>query len=263
MREGVVGAEQLQEAVLLCRAVNKKLGEWAVQMGYMSARQVRIVHAQQRRCDRMFGDLAVRAGFLSADQCEAICVLQREKRLRIGDALLHLHHAHRATLEAAYERFAAAEAGVGGLDEAFADSLTGRAIEPLREQLARLLTRLAFVEMKYDPGMPWSGEVRYDFQALIRIEGDAPIEFGLCFEHRLALHVVCGMLELSPAECDDELVQSGVSELSNMLAGQTQRRVRPDGESRISLPSDGELPATGVAYPLITPEGDGLLVVAL
>ena len=265
LRWGVIDQDQLGEALELMVRENRKLGEWAVFMGLMSQAQVALVHRMQFERDVQFGTLAVEHGFLTPEQLDQLLASQRQKNLRIGEALVQLGHLDAETLEAMLEEYLGAQAKPAAQEEA-PENLgpQPRVVSYLQDSFPRLVSRSTQVHSKLEPGMGWQGEMAFDHQVLIRVEGRRPVELGLGVDDRLGAAITMGLVQADARYVDKDTTLDALGELGNLLAGHVQRFVRGEDEStRIGLPGPGDLPQAGVLFPWVSPDGDGALIVSV
>lgn len=87
---GFITAQQLREALALQQAENRRLGECAVALGFIEPQAVQQINLAQRSEDRPFGEVAVKLGLLTAKQVEQALDHQRNTHVRLGDALVRL-----------------------------------------------------------------------------------------------------------------------------------------------------------------------------
>ncbi|MDD9943925.1 MAG: chemotaxis protein CheX [Myxococcales bacterium] len=261
VEQGVVSQQQVDEAVALGPGDTRSLEDVAVYLGLMTERQVRIVRAQQRRAKAPFGALALRAGFLSEEGLAEVNASQGSAHFRLGDALIRLGYATADGIEAAHTRFSRTGTGPASADP-FAGEVT---YETVREQFGKLLKRLARIEGSVKAGRRDGLEPPPGAHCVhISIDGSVPVRFGLCFEPALSLHLTATMLELDDDESDDpELIESGVAEFANMLAGRVQRALRPKERSCIKLPKPGTPKEPYVRCRTVTAAGLGILYVGV
>ncbi|MCG5054516.1 MAG: hypothetical protein KA712_16250 [Myxococcales bacterium] len=87
---GFITASQLREALALQQAENLRLGECAVSLGFMAPQAVQQVTLAQRSQDSPFGEVAVKLGHLTAKQVARALDHQRTTHVRLGEALVRV-----------------------------------------------------------------------------------------------------------------------------------------------------------------------------
>ncbi|MEW5771952.1 MAG: hypothetical protein AB1916_00360 [Thermodesulfobacteriota bacterium] len=90
LQEGVVTREQLAQGLEHQRRANRRLGEMAVERGFISASDAGLVYAAQRFRDLPFGEMAAEMGLLRREDLDTMLFLHTVHTARLGEALLEL-----------------------------------------------------------------------------------------------------------------------------------------------------------------------------
>ena len=101
VKEKIIRAEELQQALEGQKRNTIPLGQLAVQEGLIRSKDLfRILSAQRKetRAGRSFGKLAVEMGYLSQDQIEELLVLQTQTNELLGESLVSLGFLDRSRL---------------------------------------------------------------------------------------------------------------------------------------------------------------------
>jgi hypothetical protein len=88
LNQGLVSAQQLDQAITAQQNTRVKLGVLAINQGYMSPEQVEIVHEAQSRMDKRFGEIAVEFRYVSEEQVTEMLAAQQPAHLVLGQALI-------------------------------------------------------------------------------------------------------------------------------------------------------------------------------
>ena len=83
--KGYVTYSLLIKATLMQKQLNKKIGDWAIELGYLTREQVNIIYNEQKRTNNYFGEIAVKKGLLSEKTVQNIMQIQKESHTFIGE----------------------------------------------------------------------------------------------------------------------------------------------------------------------------------
>lgn len=240
--QGEVDASHVREALELMEEENPTLGELAISVGYMTARQTAEVSAAQRARDLCFGDMAVALGFLTPEQLVEVVTKQRAGRLPIGEALVRLGHVRTDRLGTLLDAFKADQAQyeVDAID--LPDPLANQAASKfVLELLPKFLMRVARIEAKVGDVAAYQGDLEdADIKVSVAIKGPRSLEVALASDLAFAEALAKAASGLSEADIDPEMVADGVGEFLNVLGGNAVSAVVKAGQ-RVELgPPDYE-----------------------
>ncbi len=233
---GHVSRDALEAAVAFQQSVNVPLGALGLAKGWLSERQVLLVHAEQRRTDRRFGEIAVQRGFLSRAQLDDLLREQAEARMLLGEALVHQGVIARDALDRALADYQREQARAA---ERVRQELAG-APEPALATLAadvtcRVLLRVAKVAAKCT-GVVDEAELFGRERVLWQdVRGPRPFCYVLPVDDVELLDLVAGMVageeagEPRPTEVDD-LARELAAELLGAIVGQLAANLSAGGE---------------------------------
>jgi len=83
--KGYVTYSLLIKATLMQKQLNKKIGDWAIELGYLTREQVNIIYNEQKRTNNYFGEIAVKKGLLSEKTVQNIMQIQKDSHTFIGE----------------------------------------------------------------------------------------------------------------------------------------------------------------------------------
>lgn len=86
---GIITTEQLIQALVQINSTKLKLGDLAINKGYMSIEEVEKIHELQKVNDKKMGDLAIGEGYLTAEQVLELLSSQNPQYLALCQALLN------------------------------------------------------------------------------------------------------------------------------------------------------------------------------
>jgi len=75
----------LYKSYLLQKRLNKKMGDWALELGYLSKEQVDSIYDEQKRTNNYFGEIAIKKGVLTEKAVQSIIQMQQESHTFIGE----------------------------------------------------------------------------------------------------------------------------------------------------------------------------------
>lgn len=107
LNNNIITAEQLRAALEVKNSTRAKLGAMAIDAGYMTAAQVDIVHAEQKRIDKRIGDIAVGMGFITEAQLQELVSQQKTANVVLGQALIDLGYLTNTQFEDALKAYKA------------------------------------------------------------------------------------------------------------------------------------------------------------
>ncbi|MDF2722847.1 MAG: hypothetical protein K0Q59_2522 [Paenibacillus sp.] len=90
MHKDYINISQLRTVLDYQKITHVKLGLIAVNESMMTPEQVEEVHSLQTRVDKKFGELAVELGYLTEDRLKHLLTVQQENHLLLGQALMDL-----------------------------------------------------------------------------------------------------------------------------------------------------------------------------
>ncbi len=218
---GEIDASHVRDALSLMDRENPPLGQIAEAQGFMSARDVVRVNAEQRTRDLSFGDLAVEMGLLKSDALVSILKHQRSRRLPIGQALVRLGHVDNDRLGLLLDGYKTDQAQYEVQKIALPDGLVSHHVTRyVLELLPRFMMRVARMQVKV-------GEIR-DFERApehseirvsVPLRGARGLEVAIACDLEFGEALAEAASGLDPSDLDLEIVSDGVGEFLNVLCG--------------------------------------------
>jgi CheY-specific phosphatase CheX len=232
---------QLREALDLMDRENRSLGELAVEQGMMSDQDGSKVNAEQRHCDRPFGELAVELGILTEEQLDSLVHTQANTRLLIGQALTRMGALPKSRVEELLREFqddqAAYQSDVSVLPEPLAQNPLAPLVVGL---LPKLLMRVARIVGKVGLGKPARTAPSFEHQLAVVVTGSPGLRISLIGDHEFALRLAAATSGLDAASIDTDMVDDGVCEFLNVLAGNAVSLLEREGiVMQLEPPSSG------------------------
>lgn len=264
IERGEVDDSQLREAVELVRRTSLSVGEIAVQERLLSGRDAVRVNAQQRHQDRPFGELAVEMGLLTPEQLESVLRRQQGQRLYVGEALVQLGHLAEARLHRLLEDYrkdqAPYETGRVALPAWLADSPVAAAIVDL---VPKLCLRVARLHAKVGEGRRFAAPPEHPWRARMVIRGDDSLEVSLFGDRDFAVRLAAGISGVKTDPVAEYLVQDGLCEFLNLVAGNATSALERRGHDLCFAPAQPRAhPLDGYLFGLVLPTGAAALVLA-
>lgn len=258
---GVIGAQQLLEALDQQRRMNVRFGQVAVAAGLLNEQQILEILRLQRKENLKIGEAAVKLGFMTSPQVERVLRAQRNHHVMLGEALVEMGALSREAIDLHLTAFKAEQAQYKVAVE-IAEGLdpTGLAA-PAIDLTIKLLFRLGGIRAKLvecTKGIPPPGSGS-TFWVRIRFDGDAKGEIALMASPTVAAGLTTAILERQ--EDDAAVIRDTLKEFLNVVAGNlTTIAAKKGGRSmEIYAPEDGRpVPGAGghdITASLSSPEG--------
>lgn len=105
LERNMIDADQLREALEYQGRHNRRLGNLAVDKGFLTEADVRHVIERQWLEDKEFGALAVEMGFLGPNQLDVILREQKSAHIPLGEALIRLGTLNREGLKQCLDEY--------------------------------------------------------------------------------------------------------------------------------------------------------------
>jgi len=253
---------QLREALDLMDRENRSLGELAVDQGMMSEQEAAKVNAQQRHCDRPFGELGVELGMLNEEQLDGLVHAQENSRLLVGQALTRIGALPKARVEALLGEFqndqAAYQMGTTVLPEPLGRNPLAPVVVTL---LPKMLMRVARIVGKVGLGEPAETAASFEHQLAVVVTGSPGLRISLLGDHEFALQLAAATSGLDAESIDSELLDDGLCEFLNVLAGNAVSLLEREGiVMELEPPSSGVDVEAGHVFELAVSCGSAALV---
>jgi len=260
----VIDQRQLKDASDLMFWVNRRIGELASKVGYMSLEDVERIHRAQRNSDRHFGGLAVDAGFLTNGQVKELLAVQNARQLRLGEALVELGHLDHMRLKELLQRFDQEQAPFAADCRQISEPLGAiPGVRCVLEQVPRIAMRAALLPLKVGEDHEWGAKTSYEYRASITIRSEASLEIGVAADRIFVTGLASANHGASDSPLEEEDLIGALTVFLKVLAGSVQSTLEGQGLSaELTLLRRGELPSTGRAYDLVSIKGEGLLILA-
>jgi hypothetical protein len=272
---GVVDRRQLKDAGDLMYWINRRIGELAAKMGYMTRQEVDRIHRAQRSSDMPFGELAIELGLLTREQVEELLAEQSTRQLRLGEALIELGYLEEDRLKQLLERFDADQAAYKPENLRTPDPLRGSTLFGLvLDQVPRIAMRTALLPVKIGAYRDWTAGAGYEYKASISIRAEEVLDLGIAADEGFMKAVAAadeGFMKAVASATrgpeDDELDREALADMLlaflNILAGGARSSLEDRGKTvEITALRRDELPSAGFAFDFITVTGKGLLIFA-
>lgn len=222
LERGVVTAEGLLRGVAYQEGRNLKLGDLAVQEGFLTREAAEKINLEQRRTDSPFGVIAQSQGLLDAAKLERLLARQKQTRVMIGEALVAVGAIGREKLTAelaVYAEEQARERREIDLAKAAMPWAKGPVFAAALSVTSKLLVRVAGLMVKEGLAVAIAEELKpSDLLVSIKFTGDWRGDFVLGFSKATAERLAARMLGEPSAQ--PELVLDAVKEFANVAAGQ-------------------------------------------
>jgi hypothetical protein len=261
---GVIDRRQLKDAGDLMYWVNRRIGELAAKMGYLTRQEVDRIHRAQRSSDMPFGELATALGLLTREQVEELLAEQSTRQLRLGEALIELEYLEEDRLKQLLERFDADQAAYKPENLRIPDQLRGSTLFGLvLDQVPRIAMRTALLPVKIGAYRDWTAGAGYEYKASISIRAGEALDLGIAADEGFMKAVASATRGPEDEELGREALADMLLAFLNILAGGARSTLEDRGKTvEITAPRRDELPSAGFAFDFISVTGKGLLIFA-
>jgi hypothetical protein len=233
--KGEIDAVHLREAIDLMECRNQTLGDLAVSLGLMAARDVAGVHASQRMRDMPFGDLCVQNGLLSSSELVDLLRRQLDRRLLIGDALVELGYLASDQLAALLDVFKIDQSKYASDRFELPDALANhRATRPTLTLLPRFAMRVAQLEVKVGTVHRFESPPDFaEFRVSLPLRGLQGLDVAFVANSDFAERLAVATMGTDPGQIDSELVVDGIGEFLNVYLGNVVAKLSVDGHPMV------------------------------
>lgn len=260
LAEQIVDRGAITEALDLMESENRELGRIAVSHDLLTEFDAERIAQAQRRSDRPFGMIAVDLGLITREDVDRLTKEQASRNIGLGEALVRLGRLETARLETARVDFDAVRMDYESVGVTLPRQFEGSPLAAkLVDLIPRCMIRIARIEVRLHPGEPPVG-ARRRLRASIRMTGNPPLELGLCSDQEFASRVAMGVLGFEPGELEVELIEDGLGEFLNIVAGNVVAVLSQSGiDVGIEPPRPGVAIPKGMAFEIISFRGGATL----
>ncbi len=266
IEQGEINATQLRDALDFMEAENLSLGLFAVEKTWLKPMDIHRIQLEQRQKDASFEEIVLELGLLPKAKLDALIQEHEARRVRIGDALVRKGHLAAGRLGGLLERFKVDQEKYTTCDIAMpADLRAPKLAAALVQLLPKFTERLAEIQLKVGEAERANGQTLPDYCAAVVIHMDKGLELLLAGDEAFAARLTAGMLGAPIEDVNSFLLDDGLGEFLNVLAGNAVAIFEKQGER---VPFDpprlgGHSEATaGYVFPLIATHGKAALVLS-
>ncbi len=264
IEEGEIDAAQLRDALDLTDSKNIGLGQFAVEKAAIKQTDLHRIQLEQRQKDVSFENLVVQLGLLSSDEVEALVQEHQACRLKIGDALVQKGYLAADRLGELLERFKVDQERylAGEVDlpkDISAQSLAAHMVD----LLPKFTDRLAEIQVKVGESELANGQDMPEHSAAVTIRMDGGLMVRLAGDEDFAKRLTAGMLGAPMEEINPFLLDDGLGEFLNVLAGNAVAILEQQGKAAEFDPPHlgGQAVASeGYVFPLVATHGKATLI---
>jgi hypothetical protein len=244
--------------------VNRSLGEMAVGAELMSAEATAKVNSVQRACDLPFGELAVEMGLLSDEQLEELLEEQARTRLKLGEALVQRGALTRERADELLRDFEQDQASYRCDAVQLPDSLAGHPVAaPVIDLLPKLLMRIARIVCRIGRSDEAGSSASYPHRVRIVVRGTPGLSIALLGDEDFARQLAEAASGLDPADIDRAMLDDGISEFLNVLAGNAMGVLEREGiVTELEPPQCDVQASAGCCFELAVSAGRAALLLA-
>ncbi len=272
LEKNIITPRQLIEAVEYQASKNLKFGEYALSKGYLTAKDIERIQNEQKRVDMQFGEIAVKLNILTPAQIQEILTMQKNDHIFIGDALIIRGFLTRGVVERELALFKEDQSKYA-TGEIFVPAGVGNPeiVKDIASLTQKMLQRMANLNVKIGDGFISNNEPRENFLIIsVSLRGSPSYEYVFSSSQEISEIVASAIMNEEIKGGSKEDISDGVREFCNITCGNIIAKLSQRGKSLdISPPHEVPLSSGGyhivrgrraVYYPLISPEGESILV---
>lgn len=267
LEKNAITAEQLVDAAKYQGSVNKKFGEYAHAMGYISDTEIQRLQEEQKNTDMMIGELAVKLGMLSPDQVKEILTAQKNDHILLGDVLIQLGFMSKETMERELVLFKEDQEGYASGEIAMPDGVKNLdSLSDIVDITQKMLRRVTHLDVKISEGeiMKDIAKHAHSFPAVsVNLSGSINCEYILSVSQDAAVAIASSVMD-EDASCEpNDILIDGVKEFCNIVCGNFSARMAKKGKSvELSPPLDKALSedSQAISFSLASTAGEMTLI---
>ena len=224
---GVVTLKTLMLALRQVNSGGERLGDLAVNQGFLSRADVDSILERQSDGIQAFGRTAVEMELLTVNQVNSLLVLQRRSKGGIGDALVALGHVTQQDMDRFFDEFEQTQLPQAAPN--FDDSPHGKTLlNFLSSTFADLAKTIASIEVKVEPPVATARGTPLDYTATLTLSGELTCQVTLSVSGDFAKVIMWGLFGADFVN-DVDMYPDAIGEFLNMLVGNVGRSLEKEG----------------------------------
>jgi len=224
---GVVSLKTLMQVLRKVNSGGERLGDIAVNQGFLSRDDVDSIVENQAEGIHAFGRAAVEMELLTVNQVNSLLILQRRSKGGIGDALVELGHVSSEDMERFFKEFEETQVPQSGPN--FDDSPHGKVLlNFLSSTFADLAKTIASIEVKVEPPVATARGTPLDYTATLTLSGELTCQVTLSVSGDFAKVIMWGLFGADFVN-DVDMYPDAIGEFLNMLVGNVGRSLEKEG----------------------------------
>jgi CheY-specific phosphatase CheX len=262
LEKEVLDKDQLIEAINYQKSKILKLGEIAVQHGFLSEKQVAKIHNEQKRTDMRFGDLSVSMGFLTEKQLEEIITIQKNNHIYLGEAIIACGHLDKAKLDMELKLFKDEQQSIPPIEVMIKEDVPNKSLVEVSADLTEKLFR------RVGDMISKSGQLRIERGAFdnlgvassLDFHGDITARYIINVSWEIGQEIAKKTFKKDDLPFDEELIRDTLSEFVNIVCGNIRSKMIERGTKLEFQPPityldkvDKKIPLSGGEQAIIVP----------
>ena len=224
---GVVTLKTLMLALRQVNSGGERLGDLAVNQGFLSREDVDSILERQSDGIQAFGRTAVEMELLTVNQVNSLLILQRRSKGGIGDALVALGHVTQQDMDRFFDEFEQTQLPQAAPN--FDDSPHGKTLlNFLSSTFADLAKTIASIEVKVEPPVATARGTPLDYTATLTLSGELTCQVTLSVSGDFAKVIMWGLFGADFVN-DVDMYPDAIGEFLNMLVGNVGRSLEKEG----------------------------------
>ena len=252
VEKSLVSREALIKAIDLQDQKNLKLGEMAINMGYVTQTEIERAHNAQMSKDMKLGDLLVEMGILTLNQLNDVITRQKNTHLYIGEALVLVGALSGEKLQQYLVDFKADQAQYVSERIELPVNIANNLVWEMAADLTyKMITRV--LDLQFRPGKCQTvSTVDSNFMmAAMDLSGDVEARYIISVSEAIQKSVAKAILREDTVDDEPlEVLEDTVMEFVNVVCGNVAAKASQMGViMEINPPVTIHPPATGLSVP--------------
>ncbi len=238
LEKGILSKDQLIDAINYQKSKILKLGEIAVNCGYITPAQADKINTEQQRTDMRFGDLAINMGFLNEKQVEEIFTIQKNNHIYLGEAIVACGHLDAATADAELALFKKEQEAVPPINVQIVENIPEKQlIEVAADLTEKIMRRVGDLMSKSGSIVQSAPEINNLGAASILVfEGEIDARYILNLSWEVGHQIAKRIFKKDTLGFDRDLIVDTASEFVNVVCGNVRSKMLELGKPLEIIP---------------------------
>ncbi len=241
LEKGILGKDQLIEAIKYQKSKILKMGEIAIRKKMMTEKEVAKVHNEQKRTDMRFGDLAVELGLITEDQLKEILTIQKYNHIYLGESIVACGHMDKENLAKQLSLFKEEQQQVPPIEVMIKENIPEKKLVEVSVDLTeKLMLRIGDMQAKSGQLLLEQKESKnMGITVMMDLKGDISARYVLNLSWDVAHQIAKKTFKKDDLPFDGELIKDTSQEFVNVVCGNVRAKMLEGGKTIEIVPPVG------------------------